>query len=84
MKDQNISLKLCQELAPNIKGDCIQSSIFQIGDWSGGSRGFAWRTYIYGIFKTKDHKKYIVPLKSWFGHSRDEALAFYSDWKSAQ
>ena len=83
-KGQDISLKLCKELAPNFDGDCIQASIFLIGDWSGGSRGIAWRTYIYGLFETKNHKKYIAPLKSWFSRSEKKALKYYNRWKTAQ
>ena len=77
---EDISLKLCQELAPNFDATCVKSSIFTIGRWQGGSRGFAWRTYIYGLFETKNTKKYIIPLKSWFGLSEKEALDFYSQW----
>lgn len=83
-KIQDISLVLCEELAPNFDGTCIQSSIFVIGDWSGGSRGTAWRTYIYGLFKTQNNKKYILPLKSWFDYSEEDALEFYNQWKSTQ
>ena len=77
---EDISLKLCQELAPNFDATCVKSSIFTIGRWQGGSRGFAWMTYIYGLFETKNTKKYIIPLKSWFGLSEKEALDFYSQW----
>jgi len=83
-KVKDISLQLCEELAPNFDGTCVQSSIFVIGDWAGGSRGFAWRTYIYGLFKAKNDRDYIIPLKSWFGHSKNDALEFYDQWKSAQ
>ena len=84
MKELDVSLALCEELAPNFGGTCIRSSIFVIGDWAGGSRGFAWRTYIYGLFKAKNDRDYIIPLKSWFGHSKNDALEFYDHWKSAE
>jgi len=76
-KGKDIPLKICNELAPNLNANCIRSSIFLIGWWEGGSRGFYWNTYIYGLFQTEDDKEYIVPLKGWYGRSEDEALKFY-------
>ena len=42
---------LCEDLATNYDGIYIHSSIFIIVDWAGDRRDFAWRTYIYGLFK---------------------------------
>ena len=53
----------CQELAPNLKGQCQQSFLIAVGDYSGGSIGWSYGYNIYGLFSFKDNKSFIVPLK---------------------
>ncbi len=41
MKEQDVSVLLCEETAPKSDYIYTHSSIFVIGDWAGDSRGFA-------------------------------------------
>ena len=84
MKELDISVVLCEELAPNFNGIYISLSIYVIGNCTGGSRGIAWRTYIYGMFKIKNDRKFIIPLKSWCGYSKVDTLELRNQWNSAQ
>ena len=84
MKELDVYVVLCEELAPNFSGIYIPLSIYVIGDCAGGSRGFAWRTYIYGLFKIKNGRKYIIPLKSWCGYSKVDTLEIRNQSNSAQ
>ena len=56
----------CHILAPNVKGKCKEAYLINIGDWGGGSMGFQWSVYIYGIFEMENNNSYILPLK-YFG-----------------
>ena len=84
MKELDVYVVLCEELAPNFSGIYIPLSIYVIGDCAGGSRGFAWRTYIYGLFKIKNGRKYIIPLKSWCGYSKNDTFVLYNQWSPMQ
>ena len=53
----------CHILAPNVKGKCKEAYLINIGDWGGGSMGFQWSVYIYGIFEMENNNSYILPLK---------------------
>lgn len=78
VKYEDASPKLCDLLAPNFKSQCTRVGIFQIGNWRGGSQGFRWRTYIYGLYPFERTSYLIVPLKRWSGAVRDEAKEFIS------
>jgi len=78
VKYEDASPRLCGVLAPNFKKKCERVGIFRIGNWRGGSRGFHWRTYIYGLYPFKRTSYLIVPLKRWVGSVRDEAQEFIS------
>ena len=58
-----VPTKKCQELAPNLKGQCRQSFLISVGDYSGGSMGWDYGYNIYGLFSFKGKKRFIVPLK---------------------
>ena len=60
----NVPLKKCQELAPNLKGQCRQSFLIAVGNYSGGSMGWDYGYNIYGLFSFKDKRRFIVPLKN--------------------
>jgi hypothetical protein len=53
----------CHELAPNIKGKCIDSRIIYMQDYGGGSMGPSSEIGIFGLFKLDNNKEYMVPLK---------------------
>jgi len=59
----NVPLNKCQELAPNLMGQCLQSFLIAVGSYSGGSMGWDYGYNIYGLFSFKDKKRFIVPLK---------------------
>ena len=84
MKEQDVSVLLCKETAPNSNDIYIHSSIFVIVDWAGDSRGFAWRTYVCGLFKTRNDRKYIIPLKSWCEYSKRDTFGLFNQLYSAQ
>ncbi|MBO44278.1 MAG: hypothetical protein CMM28_11200 [Rhodospirillaceae bacterium] len=60
----NVPLNKCQELAPNLTGQCRQSFLIAVGDYSGGSIGWDYGYNIYGLFSFNDKKRFIVPLKN--------------------
>ena len=60
----NVPLNKCQELAPNLTGQCRQSFLIAVGNYSGGSRGWDYGYNIYGLFSFKDKRRFIVPLKT--------------------
>ena len=84
MKELDNSVVLCDDLATNYDDIYIHSSIFVIVDWAGDSKDIAWKTYIYGLFKTKNDRKYIIPLKSWCGYYKRDTFPLYDQWYSAQ
>ena len=84
LKDLDVYVVLCEDLATNYDDIYIHSSIFMIVDWAGDSKGFAWRTYRYGLFKTKNDRKCIIPLKSWCDYSKRDTFGFCDQWYSAQ
>ena len=84
MKELDVYVVLCEGLATNYDDIYIHSSIFMIVDWAGDSKVIAWKTYIYGLFKTKNDRKYIIPLKSWCGYSKRDTFGPYNQWYFAQ
>ena len=60
----NVSLNKCQELAPNLSGQCRQSFLIAVSDYSGGSMGPDIGYNIYGLFSFKDKQRFIIPLKN--------------------
>ncbi|HCU90684.1 MAG TPA: hypothetical protein DGR97_12105 [Gammaproteobacteria bacterium] len=60
----NVPLNKCQELAPNLKGQCTQSFLIEVGDYGGGMMGWDYGYNIYGLFSFKDERRFIVPLKN--------------------
>ena len=57
-----VPLNKCQELAPNLSGQCRQSFLIEIADYSGGSMGWVYGYNIYGLFSFKDTKPLTIPL----------------------
>ena len=53
----------CHELAPNIKGKCVDSRIVYFEDYGGGSIGVISSIGIFGLFQLDNGKEYMVPLK---------------------
>ena len=84
MKELDISVVLCEDLATSYDGVYIHKSNFMISNWAIDSEGFAWRTYIYGLFKTKNDRKYIIPLKFWCGYYKRDTFPLYDQWYYAQ
>ena len=58
-----IDKSLCHELAPNIKGECVDSRIVYFEDNGGGSIGTQSAIAIFGLFQLENNKEYMVPLK---------------------
>lgn len=59
---KKVSLEQCKLLAPNLEGECVQSYLLEIYNWTGGSMGFKTRQ-IFGLFEMPNKKRYIFPLK---------------------
>jgi hypothetical protein len=59
-----VPINKCQELAPNLTGQCRQSFLIAVGDYSGGSMGWGYGYNIYGLFSFNDKQRFIVPLKN--------------------
>ena len=53
----------CHELAPNIKGECVDSRLVYLEDYGGGSLGAQIAFGMFGLFKLDSGKEYMVPLK---------------------
>ena len=58
-----IDKSLCLELAPNIKGECVDSRIVYFEDYGGGTIGHQSAIAIFGLFQLENKKEYMVPLK---------------------
>ena len=58
-----IDKSLCLELAPNIKGECVDSRIVYFEDDGGGTIGPQSAIAIFGLFQLENKKEYMVPLK---------------------
>ena len=58
-----IDKDLCHELAPNIKGECVDSRIVYFEDYGGGTIGTQSAIAIFGLFQLENKKEYMVPLK---------------------
>ena len=58
-----IDKSLCHELAPNIKGECVDSRIVYFEDYGGGTIGTQIAIGMFGLFKLENDKEYMVPLK---------------------
>ena len=67
--DQNT----CHQLAPNIKGECVDSRLVYLEDYGGGSLGAQIAFGMFGLFKLDSGKEYMVPLKYL---TEEEALKF--------
>ncbi len=60
----DVSTNLCQELAPNLPGECLKSYLVEFCGNGGGSIGCIWRYNIYGLFRMEDGEKIIFPMKN--------------------
>ena len=58
-----IDIGTCHELAPNIKGKCIESHIVYLQKYGGGSMGPTTSIGMFGLFNLENGKEYMVPLK---------------------
>ena len=57
-----INLSLCNSFATQLS-NCSEAYLIRIGRHTGGSIGWIGSYYVFGIFKDRDHEKYLVPLK---------------------
>ena len=59
-----VSTTLCQHLAPNLPGECLESYLVDITECTGGSMGCLDHNNIYGMFEMDDGERIIFPLKN--------------------
>ncbi len=59
----DVSPNLCQNLAPNLPGKCLESYLVDV-DYCGGSMGCRGSYTIYGMFQLQDDERIIFPLKN--------------------
>ncbi|WP_027361913.1 hypothetical protein [Halodesulfovibrio aestuarii] len=57
-----IPSEICQSLAPDFKGTCLQSYLIELGEDTGGTMGMLTNDSIYGLFRMPDKNKIIAPL----------------------
>ena len=69
-----VPVEKCQRLASESMGKCLESNLIYVTRDTGGSAGPDRNFNIYGLFASKDKKRYIVPLKQFF--TRNDALSF--------
>ena len=75
---KEISLEQCQNLAPYIEGQCVQSNLLHIVDWGGGSS--RWSLFqIFGLFKMSNNDEYIFPLKRFRSKDEEEFKALFQN-----
>ena len=78
---KEISLEQCQNLAPYIEGECVQSNLLHIVDWGGGSS--SWSSFqIFGLFKMSNNDEYIFPLKRFISKDDEEFKALFQSTPS--
>ena len=59
----DVSPNLCQNLAPNLPGKCLESYLVDV-DYCGGSLGCRGPYTIYGMFQMRNGERIIFPLKN--------------------
>ena len=59
----DVSPNLCQNLAPNLPGKCLESYLVDV-DYCGGSMGCRGPYTIYGMFQMRNGERIIFPLKN--------------------
>tara|TARA_B100000686_G_C16694175_1_gene919478 strand:- start:668 stop:1327 length:660 start_codon:yes stop_codon:yes gene_type:complete len=75
---KEISLEQCQNMAPYIEGQCVQSNLLNIFDWGGGSA--SWSSFqIFGLFKMSNNDEYIFPLKRFRSEDEEEFKALFQN-----
>ena len=67
----------CKKLAPNLNGQCRESFLVAVGDYSGGSRGWEYGYNIYGLFSLNDSRNVIVPLKNF--EKKNDAINYIEE-----
>lgn len=73
----NVPRQLCQSLAPNLPGECLQSRLLHRFSLSDGSMGYYGVHGVYGLFKMQDGARIVFPLR-YFG-SENLARNFLDD-----
>ena len=74
-----VPLKECKKLAPHIDGKCEESFLISVGDYSGGSMGWAMSYNIYGLFSLNGNRKFILPLKNFY--NKNDAVNYVKSIK---
>ena len=67
----SVPRQLCQSLAPNLPGECLQSRLLHRFSLSDGSMGYYGVHGLYGLFRMQDGARIVFPLR-YFG---SESLA---------
>jgi len=73
---KKISAEQCQLLAPNLRGNCLQSYLLEVYDWGGGSMSFN-TLQVFGLFEMLDNKQYIFPLKKFTSKDDEEFKSLF-------
>lgn len=76
---EKVSNEVCQKLAPNFEGNCIESYLSVITHFT-QSHSYP-QTYIYGKFKYED-KNLLIPLKHWLYYSPEKGKKFLKEFIS--
>lgn len=74
----NVPPKLCQSLAPNLPGECLQSRLLHRFSLTDGSLGYYGIYGIYGLFRMEDDAKVVFPLR--YFDSENLAKNFLDDY----
>ena len=73
----SVPRQLCQSLAPNLPGECLQSRLLHRFSLSDGSMGYYGVHGLYGLFRMQDGARIVFPLR-YFG-SENLARSFLDD-----
>ena len=74
----NVPRKLCQSLAPNLPGECLQSHLVHRFSLTDGSLGYYGVYGIYGLFRMEDGARIVFPLR--YFDSESLAKNFLDDY----
>ena len=74
----NVPPKLCQSIAPNLPGECLQSRLLHRFRLIDGSMGYYGIYGIYGLFRMEDDAKVVFPLR--YFDSENLAKNFLDDY----
>ena len=72
--EADIPVDHAKVLSINLQRECMLSHLLKIGSDGGGSMGYSWSYWIYGLFKFEAEEYYMLPLREF--SSENEAREY--------